>query len=443
MERVLAEELETAKVRHALLGVIDEVKELREQQRQQRGAAPGPATSVSPALLSFSPTDDDKAAIQNRLSLARDQEERAVLLKRCEALRAEEERNNAEVKKLRRENELQRQQLSLALDDSTKEKSGRTVISSLIDTLRTNQDELASQLKCMVDEKSELQDAVSAAEQSTRSSLVALNAKNEEAASLRAAVARSDKRAAKVSHVLEASEAEKASLKFEVLKIKNERNDARRDEAAAQENAAAQAEAARQSDLLATSARDLATASEERCAATSAALQSVKGELSSSLSAFDAERSKMREDLCQLVSSEAEAQASVRTLQQQLGEETFARKGAEAERDGLQESLEATSRGKIEAERSAKRASDDLRVLSSKHDRLLTAQRASNLHAQHFLKHPNPEHPQYHSSHSSGRSGGGGGSDRHVALTHHPSANPSFDYGASSSSGRGAAKVNA
>jgi len=130
-------------------------------------------------------------------------------------------------------------------------------------------------------------------------------------------------------------------------------------------------------------------------------------------------------------------------LQQQLGEETFARKGAEAERDGLQESLEATSRGKIGAERSAKRASDDLRVLSSKHDRLLTAQRASNLHAQHFLKHPNPEHPQYHSSHSSGRSGGGGGSDRHVALTHHPSANPSFDYGASSSSGRGAAKVNA
>jgi hypothetical protein len=83
-------------------------------------------------------------------------------------------------------------------------------------------------------------------------------------------------------------------------------------------------------------------------------------------------------------------------LNASLEEEKSTRAGLEVERDGLSESLKTSEREKGEAERHAKKFSDDLRVLSTKHDRLLHAQRAANQqhqyahHQQQQQQHVNP-----------------------------------------------------
>ena len=182
---------------------------------------------------------------------------------------------------------------------------------------------------------------------------------------LRAALARSDKRAAKVSQDLEAREAKKASIKFGIIRAGNLRNDARRDKAAAQGNVVAQAEAARQSDLPAPPARDVAPLAKR--VTKSAALQTVNREPSSSLLAFDAKRSKMREELGQLLSSGPRHRPLFTRSSSSLergppharGQQRTSGTGPKR-RPGPQV---GASRGKIEAGRSAKRASDDLRVL--------------------------------------------------------------------------------
>lgn len=67
-----------------------------------------------------------------------------------------------------------KKQLHAALDESAKEKSAKTMLSSLIDTLRSNQDEMSVQLKAMIGEKSELESTVTTAEKSASGAIKTL-----------------------------------------------------------------------------------------------------------------------------------------------------------------------------------------------------------------------------------------------------------------------------
>jgi len=57
-----------------------------------------------------------------------------------------------------------KKQVQNAVEECAKEKSSRMTLSSLIDTLRSNQDEMSIQVKAMSAEKSELESIVSKAE---------------------------------------------------------------------------------------------------------------------------------------------------------------------------------------------------------------------------------------------------------------------------------------
>ena len=99
----------------------------------------------------------------------------------------------------------------------------------------------------------------------------------------------------------------------------------------------------------------------------------------------------------------------------------------ESERLSLSEALEASQRSRAEADKAAKKASDDLRILTSKHERLLQAQRAANLHAAYD---PNP--PSGKTTYGNSNYGGHSGGDYNYQSSQFPLPSPSRQLAASS-----------
>jgi DNA repair exonuclease SbcCD ATPase subunit len=305
MERVLAEELEVAQFRATLQSLVREVGSFRKEAARTHESRQVPSP---PTLLSFSPSPDDQATLAAHLDRAREQEHKAVLMKRAESLRQDAESKSEECKKLRKENEAQRRQLLEALDECAKEKTKRAVMSSLIDTLRANQDELGAQIKAMFEEKTDLEASVKLAEESTRTSVRALQSMSDETAQLRASVGRGDAQYRKMSAARDALERDLAVTKTEAAKQAHALETAESEKEASQEQAAARSKDARQAELLAEMARSEAASADERCSATTTALNTLSTELETLRTSFDVERNANCEATARLLSSEAEGQ---------------------------------------------------------------------------------------------------------------------------------------
>lgn len=180
MERILQDEIVIGSFRSTLDDLVREVIELRREKSERPEKERDDLTAAEDTTTTHfncEVPEDDQAAIDQRLARARELEEKAVLEKKVTLLLGESERLNSECSKLKRENKLLHASSRDCKDEAMLHASSKSVLSTLIDTLREHQVDICSQLKSLREIKSELEGSVKRAEDSSQAHLSALRSK--------------------------------------------------------------------------------------------------------------------------------------------------------------------------------------------------------------------------------------------------------------------------
>jgi hypothetical protein len=218
-----------------------------------------------------------------------------VLEKRLEATRVESERSIGEARTLRRENESLQKQLAECQAESSKEKSGRMVMETLIGTLRQNQEDLAAQLRSVMDERLLVEDAVKCAEESTTISVREVKHKSHQVQELHSEVSKMGLRCRQLEQSLQQMGSENDQQRVLVEEMRLEIEDAKSIAASSEERVSFHMGSANEYLKQAEAARAEAAAGDERCAVTQSSLDKLELQLMAALASFDEERVSKQE----------------------------------------------------------------------------------------------------------------------------------------------------
>ncbi len=358
---------------NATITFISQIK-LSTLRRQAHGAEANLEASPTKPLQAPAPTDAEaERALNERLDRARAAEAYQLLESRNSALHGQNEVLTESVKALKREMRETTKKMQEATEKALSEQNGRSVLATLVKTLRGNQSEISALLSKLDAEKGTLEASVSAAEAAATAAMEALARKDDEAIVLRASLSESEAKLSAQSTDAARVTAEVESLRTAVARGERTLDDSRRAvEAAEAEQASLRDSFRHQDDQLEAHRKEIRNA-DERSDTTSKALASLAKEFEVARRAFDEERSAVNHDLESLRAVASEMEMTQAKLRRELDEERSARQSLESERDALTEALTIARQESKESEQQLGQRTQELEFLKTKHSRLLAA----------------------------------------------------------------------
>lgn len=372
----LSKHISLATFRGNLESLVHELQALRRDASHHEGKHTQNSSSPTKILPTPTLTDNDAEAertLNERLDRARLVEARQVAEKRSSALSAENAKLTDAVGALRREKREKTKQLQETTDKAATEHTGRHVLTTLVNTLRSNQSEITALLAKLDGERAVLEATVAAAETAASEAVAALTRKDQETTSLRNAIQEAKLEIEAQCSRLSTLSDEVSSLREAVSHGECSLEESRRAiEAAEAEQRSLRDNYKHQEEQIEATRREVASA-DERSETTAQALASVAKEFDDARQNFEKERSDSNDVLEALRVSSAEAEASQLKLQRELNNERIARQGLESERDNLTEALMICRQEKKEVSQAHRRNQQELESLKTKHERLLAA----------------------------------------------------------------------
>lgn len=380
MERV-REAVQVAEFRATLVSVVQELVELRvaKSAYESRSLSTDFNEEESEKKFESSATFSNDEVKKLRLERVRDAEEISTFKKQVEGLHSEIDRYVQENKKILRENAEHEKHIQEMGEEISKENAAKEAMSSLMETLRTNQDELSESLSRVLDEKQQLSLAIKRAEESSVTVLRSLQEKNRMIENLQKEIARFEKKGSEQSERIEEILAENSTLKVLTLNQEKQLSKAQSESIITQGEVDSLSKSLESNMKITKDLQDEIKLSDERCTALMQSNKQVFEDFEDARVKFQEQRITMREELSRAQLEMTEATNAEQELKTKLKVETSNRKIVETERDELKAALEASEEAKVEAEKCAKQKTDEFRILSTKHDRLLQAQRAVNM----------------------------------------------------------------